>query len=108
MNDPSPIALPEKPYAPRSLKRIVGYDFARALAIFGMVIVHYKIVMGAEKAGPHGCTTNCTTLTKRRVIARSEATWQSPWFSSTWEIAALPEPAPDRPGLDPGSGGRSQ
>ncbi len=32
--------------------RIVGYDFARALAIFGMVVVNFKIVMGASKAGP--------------------------------------------------------
>ena len=53
MNDPSHIALSAKPDALRSRKRIVGYDFARALAIFGMVIVNYKIVMGAEKAGPH-------------------------------------------------------
>ncbi len=42
-----------KPDASRSRKRIEGYDFARALAIFGMVIVNYKIVMGAEQAGPH-------------------------------------------------------
>jgi len=34
-------------------KRIVGYDFARSLAVLGMVIVNFKIVMGAEKAGPH-------------------------------------------------------
>lgn len=27
-------------------KRIIGYDLARALAIFGMVIVNYKVVMG--------------------------------------------------------------
>lgn len=33
-------------------KRIIGYDIARALAIFGMVIVNFKIVMGAEKNGP--------------------------------------------------------
>jgi len=29
-------------------KRIRGYDFARAFAIFGMVIVNFKIVMGAS------------------------------------------------------------
>lgn len=28
--------------------RIKGYDFARALAIFGMVLVNFKIVMGSE------------------------------------------------------------
>lgn len=32
--------------------RIVGYDFARALAVFGMVLVNYKVVMGAEGSGP--------------------------------------------------------
>jgi uncharacterized protein len=33
-------------------KRIIGYDLARALAIFGMVVVNFKIVMGAESNGP--------------------------------------------------------
>lgn len=33
-------------------KRVIGYDLARALAVFGMVIVNFKIVMGAEKNGP--------------------------------------------------------
>ena len=33
-------------------KRIVGYDLARALAVFGMVVVNFKIVMGAEQNGP--------------------------------------------------------
>ncbi len=32
--------------------RIIGYDLARALAIIGMVIVNFKIVMGAEQNGP--------------------------------------------------------
>lgn len=32
--------------------RIVGYDVARAIAIFGMVIVNYKIAMGAQQNGP--------------------------------------------------------
>lgn len=32
--------------------RQIGYDVARALAIFGMVIVNFKVVMGAETAGP--------------------------------------------------------
>lgn len=32
--------------------RTVGYDLARALAIFGMVVVNFKIVMGAEHNGP--------------------------------------------------------
>lgn len=33
-------------------QRIVGYDLARALAVFGMVVVNFKIVMGAEQNGP--------------------------------------------------------
>jgi uncharacterized membrane protein YeiB len=33
-------------------KRIIGYDLARALAIFGMVVVNFKTVMGAEHNGP--------------------------------------------------------
>ena len=33
-------------------KRIIGYDLARTLAIFGMVVVNFKIVMGAEQDGP--------------------------------------------------------
>jgi len=33
-------------------KRIVGYDLARAIAIFGMVVVNFKIVMGAGQNGP--------------------------------------------------------
>jgi uncharacterized membrane protein YeiB len=33
-------------------QRIIGYDLARALAIFGMVVVNFKIVMGAEQNGP--------------------------------------------------------
>ena len=32
--------------------RIVGYDLARALAVFGMVLVNYKIAMGAQQNGP--------------------------------------------------------
>lgn len=33
-------------------KRVIGYDLARALAVFGMVVVNFKIVMGAEQNGP--------------------------------------------------------
>lgn len=32
--------------------RIEGYDLARAGAVFGMVLVNFKIAMGAEEAGP--------------------------------------------------------
>ncbi|KUP08311.1 hypothetical protein Q75_02965 [Bacillus coahuilensis p1.1.43] len=34
-------------------KRIIGFDVARAFAIFGMVIVNYKIAMNAEGNGPY-------------------------------------------------------
>ncbi len=34
-------------------QRISGYDVARALAVFGMVIVNFKIAMGADRLGPH-------------------------------------------------------
>ncbi|MEH6945439.1 DUF418 domain-containing protein, partial [Bacillus sp. JJ722] len=33
-------------------KRIEGLDFARALAMFGMLIVNYTVIMGAEGNGP--------------------------------------------------------
>jgi uncharacterized protein len=32
--------------------RIEGYDAARALAIFGMIVVNFKLVMGSSAAGP--------------------------------------------------------
>lgn len=34
------------------MKRIIGYDLARALAVFGMVIVNFKIAMEASQNGP--------------------------------------------------------
>ncbi|MCP4094346.1 MAG: DUF1624 domain-containing protein [Planctomycetes bacterium] len=33
-------------------KRILGFDLARALAVFGMVLVNFKVVMGAGNQGP--------------------------------------------------------
>ncbi|MEZ5380618.1 MAG: DUF418 domain-containing protein [Microthrixaceae bacterium] len=36
----------------RSTERIVGLDIARAFAIVGMVVVNFKITMGAEGDGP--------------------------------------------------------
>ncbi|MFT6399192.1 MAG: putative membrane protein YeiB [Bradymonadia bacterium] len=32
--------------------RVLGFDIARAVAVFGMVVVNFKVVMGAESAGP--------------------------------------------------------
>ena len=34
------------------MNRIEGYDVARALAVFGMVLVNYKSTMGSEYLGP--------------------------------------------------------
>jgi len=39
------------------MSRIVGYDLARAIAIFGMVLVNFKVVMGASSAGPDWLVT---------------------------------------------------
>ena len=33
-------------------KRVIGYDLARALAVIGMVVVNFKIAMGAEQNDP--------------------------------------------------------
>lgn len=33
-------------------RRILGFDFARALAVFGMVLVNFKLVMGPSRNGP--------------------------------------------------------
>lgn len=36
----------------RSSERILGYDLARAMAICGMILVHFGLVMGGEKPSP--------------------------------------------------------
>jgi len=33
--------------------RIIGYDVARSIAVIGMVMVNYKVVMGASEKGPN-------------------------------------------------------
>jgi uncharacterized protein len=33
-------------------ERVLGYDIARALAILGMVVVHFSLVMAADHSGP--------------------------------------------------------
>lgn len=38
-------------------QRVVGYDLARALAVFGMVLVNFKVVMGAGHRGPDWLVT---------------------------------------------------
>jgi uncharacterized protein len=45
------IILSEKTSNERS-QRQYGFDVARGLAVFGMIIVNFKIAMGAETAGP--------------------------------------------------------
>src|SRR4051812_23454257 len=51
-------------YAPRPVpppERILGYDLARALAICGMILVHFGLVMGGEKpsSGWAGIVLRC-------------------------------------------------
>jgi len=48
--------------------RIIGYDLARALALFGMVVVNFKIVMGAADNGPPWLV-NLTGLLEGRAAA---------------------------------------
>lgn len=43
---------PPEQHGEKAPRRQLGYDVARALAVFGMVVVNFKIVMGAEAAGP--------------------------------------------------------
>jgi len=49
-------------------KRIIGYDIARALAVFGMVVVNFKTVMGAAGNGP-GWLVTATGLLDGRAAA---------------------------------------
>lgn len=37
-------------------ERVIGYDVARALAILGMVVVHFSLVLGADRNGPFWLT----------------------------------------------------
>jgi uncharacterized protein len=45
---PKPTAAP--PAVPA--ERVLGFDIARALAILGMVVVHFSLVMAADHSGP--------------------------------------------------------
>ncbi len=33
-------------------RRVIGYDVARALALFGMIVVHFSLVAAADRSGP--------------------------------------------------------
>ena len=46
-------------------ERIIGYDIARALAVFGMVMVNFKTVMGAAGNGPDWLVTAAGLLDGR-------------------------------------------
>ena len=48
-------------------QRVTGYDLARALALFGMVIVNFKVVMSAETGHPF--LMNFATLLEGRASA---------------------------------------
>ncbi|NDJ76822.1 MAG: DUF418 domain-containing protein [Chloroflexi bacterium] len=45
-------STPQASAARKTGSRIIGYDFARALAILGMILVNFKVVMNASEAGP--------------------------------------------------------
>lgn len=46
----SPPALPTHP--PATIGRIAGYDVARSVALLGMIVVHFSLVMAAEHSSP--------------------------------------------------------
>ncbi|MBN1932628.1 MAG: DUF418 domain-containing protein [Desulfobacterales bacterium] len=50
--NPIPITLPHPSAINPPKQRIDGYDFARAIAIFGMVIVNFKYLLEAYSSGP--------------------------------------------------------
>src|SRR6478672_5627988 len=46
---PGPDGLPYRGAGAESAPRIAGYDLARALAILGMVLVHFSLVMSFRR-----------------------------------------------------------
>ncbi|OWK36731.1 DUF418 domain-containing protein [Fimbriiglobus ruber] len=46
-------------------ERIIGYDVARALAILGMVVVHFSLVLAADRSGPGWLTAVLSLLDGR-------------------------------------------
>ncbi|HEY7155482.1 MAG TPA: DUF418 domain-containing protein [Gemmataceae bacterium] len=38
--------------APAAKERIAGYDIARSFALLGMIVVHFSLVMAADRSGP--------------------------------------------------------
>jgi len=49
--------------------RIEGYDLARALAILGMVVVHFALVMSSERADEGGWASKLIQLLDGRAAA---------------------------------------
>jgi uncharacterized protein len=37
---------------PEAIQRIAGYDVARSFALLGMIVVHFSLVMAADRSGP--------------------------------------------------------
>ena len=54
---------------PESGARIVGYDLARALAILGMVLVHFTLVMSFERLGGGDWLSRCVGFLDGRAAA---------------------------------------
>jgi uncharacterized protein len=50
-------------------ERVVGYDVARALAILGMVVVHFSLVLAADRSGPGWLTVVLGFLDGRAAAA---------------------------------------
>jgi uncharacterized protein len=50
-------------------ERVVGFDVARAFAILGMVVVHFSLVLAAERSGPSWLTTSLGFLDGRAAAA---------------------------------------
>ena len=63
--------------------RLIGYDVARALAFFGMVLVNFKIVMGASGAGP-AWLVDAAGLLEGRAAAVQESPLEGQLFFSRY------------------------
>ena len=48
----SPTQSPAVADSARASARVIGFDVARALAILGMVVVHFSLVLAADRGGP--------------------------------------------------------
>ena len=81
-----------------SAERVIGFDLARALAILGMVVVHFSLVMAADRSGPAWLTevlgfldgraaatfvilagVGVTLMSRRAVLSAGPAPGGGPW-----------------------------